>query len=107
MENSSNIHPLYVVLFKTVPYKMHPPGRRGVVSGPAVHQFTDGPLPERIERYLAVHRFGSQTDIAEGVEASVGHTRRALDALLKAGEVCCIEQPGAHPEYCLRTDIDV
>lgn len=101
---NQNIHPLYRILFKTVPYAEHPPGRRGTFTGPGV-QFTTGSLNERVLRYLEVHHFGSQTDIAEGIETSIGFVRRALVALQKSGEVQCIQIHGSHPEYRLtKTD---
>lgn len=102
---SDNIHPLYKVLFRTVPYTEHPPGRRSASAGPGVHQFTTGSLSDRVLRYLEVHHFGSQTDIAEGIEASIGHVRRVLTALQKSGEVRCVQIHGNHPEYQLtKTD---
>lgn len=102
---SRNLHPLYSILFGTVPFTEHPPGRKSAAAGPGMHQFTTGSLSERVLRYLEVHHFGSQTDIAEGIEASVGHVRRTLTALQKSGEVRCVQIHGNHPEYQLtKTD---
>jgi len=102
---SVDIHPRYSILFGTVPYTEHPPGRKSAATGPGMNQFTTGSLSERVLRYLEVHHFGSQTDIAEGIEASVGHVRRTLTALQKSGEVRCVQIHGNHPEYQLtKTD---
>ena len=102
---TDNIHPLYSILFRTVPYTEHPPGRKSAATGPGMNQFTTGSLNERVLRYLEVHHFGSQTDIAEGIEASIGHVRRTLTALQKSGEVRCVQIHGNHPEYQLtKTD---
>lgn len=102
---SVDIHPLYSILFGTVPYTEHPPGRKSASTGPGMNQFTTGSLSERVLRYLEVHHFGSQTDIAEGIEASVGHVRRTLTALQKSGGVRCVQIHGNHPEYQLtKTD---
>ena len=102
---TDKIHPLYSILFRTVPYTEHPPGRRSASTGPGMHQFTTGSLSDRVLRYLEVHQFGTQTDIAEGIEASPGHVRRVLIALQKSGEIQCIQIHGNHPEYQLtKTD---
>lgn len=102
---SQNIHPLYSILFKTVPFVEHPPGRKSAATGPGMHQFTTGSLNERVLRYLEVHHFGSQSDIAEGIEASIGHVRRTLTALQRAGEIQFVQIQGSHPEYQLtKTD---
>lgn len=102
---SQDIHPLYSILFQTVPFKKHPVGRKITSFGPCMHQFADGKLPDRVLRYLAAFHTANCAKIAEGIDAAYGHTRTCLANLQKSGEIQCVQIHGSHPEYQLtKTD---